>query len=227
MPDPEAVRQVFSRIAPRYDLLNTLLSLGLHKVWRRRAVALCGEGEWALDVCAGTGDLSRRLARRFRRVVGVDFCRPMLRVAQCASDAAAWVEGDALALPFGDDHFDCAIIAFSLRNVADLGRLFGEMARVVKPGCPVVSLELTRPTGRTLGWAHRCYLRSVVPAIGSLVDRAAYRHLAKTVSNFPAPEEVAEVMGAAGLCQVAVHRLCCGIATIHTGAAPGRYDTRH
>jgi len=219
VPDPQAVRKAFGRIARRYDLLNTLLSLGLHKAWRRRAAALCGEGRWALDVCVGTGDLSRRLARRFRRVVGVDFSRPMLQVAQ-RRGGAALIEGDALALPFGDDAFDCAVIGFSLRNVADLGALFREMARVVRPGGRVVSLELTRPPGPLLGWAHRWYVGAVVPAVGALVDREAYRHLAETVGAFPEPEAIAAIMAESGLREVRIQRLSGGIVTIHVAVVP-------
>jgi demethylmenaquinone methyltransferase/2-methoxy-6-polyprenyl-1,4-benzoquinol methylase len=219
MPDPQLVKQAFGRIARRYDLLNTLLSLGLHKAWRRRAVALCGDGERALDVCSGTGDLSRRLARRFRRVVGVDFSRPMLEVAR-RRGGADLVEGDALALPFANDAFDCAITGFSLRNLADLERLFAEMARVVRPGGRVVSLELTRPPGRVLRRLHDLYLRWVVPGAGSMVDGAAYRHLAQTIRGFPEPEAVAGIMAHAGLREVRIQRLSGGIATIHAARAP-------
>jgi len=218
-PDPTAVKQAFGRIARRYDLLNTLLSVGLHKVWRRRAVALCGSGERALDVCAGTGDLSRRLARRFRRVVGVDFSRPMLAVAR-RRGGVALVEGDALALPFAENTFDCALTGFSLRNVAGVGRLFGEMARVVRPGRPVVSLELTRPPGRMLRRLHDLYLRAAVTRIGAAVDSDAYRHLADTVRALPEPDEIAALMERSGLEGVAIHRLSSGIAALHVSVAP-------
>lgn len=220
----EQVRAMFGRITPRYDLLNRVLSMGLDRSWRRRAVAELGlgPGQGAVDLCCGSGDLAAEIAAVTgpEGVVGVDFCEPMLAEARRKYPGIRFVAGDALQVPLGEE-FDAATVAFGLRNVESLPRLFAEMARLVRPGGRVLSLELTRPPG-LLGVLHGLFLRLVVPLVGLVVsgDPGAYRYLARTIAEFPAPAEVARVMEEAGLREVRVIPLTGGIVTLHVGLRP-------
>ncbi len=230
-PDPEAprkgplVRQMFARIARRYDLLNRVLSLGLDRSWRRAAVRELHlpPGGSAVDLCCGTGEVAAALARQLGpdRVVGVDFVPQMLERARALHPGLRFVEADALDTGLPGATFDGATVAFALRNVENLEALFREMARLVRPGGRVVSLELTRPRG-LLGFLHGLILRWIVPPLGSLLsgEGHAYRYLATSIARFLPVEEVAERMRRAGLEEVRIVPLHGGIVTLHAGRRP-------
>lgn len=217
---------MFASIARRYDLLNSLLSLRRDRAWRRFTVSQCRmpSSGLALDVATGTGDLARELARRYAgaTVVGVDFSPNMLALARTKLESDGRIHlllGDALHLPFPDNTFDCATIAFGLRNVASLSGTFSEMARVVKPGGRVVSLELTRPRSPMVRAFFRIYMLRVVPLVGGLISgkRSAYIYLPRSVFRFSTPEEVKDIMQQVGLRQVELRSLSLGLVTVHTG----------
>lgn len=220
------VRRMFSSIAPRYDLLNHLLSLNIDRLWRRRAVdALSWERTpdgLFLDNCAGTLDLACELARRpgFRgRVVGSDFTLAMLQGGKHKTSAIAVdpVCADALALPYPDASFDGATVGFGVRNLADLDAGLREMARVLKPGSRLVILEFTTPGWQPFRGLYFLYFRRILPAIGSLISRhdSAYTYLPESVLRFPEPAELARIMSSAGFGAVEFRRLTGGIAALH------------
>ena len=219
------VREMFSRISARYDLLNSVLSFGLHRRWRRAAVAECrlACGGRALDVCAGTGDLALEFARASRLVVAGDFSAPMLAFAGRKSGGRPilLVAADALRLPFCDGSFDVAGVAFSLRNVESISALLGEMRRVVRAGGVVMALEFSRPRNPVFRALYFFYLRHLVPRIGGLVSPGAYRYLAASIQAFPEAEEVAELFRQAGLEGVRWRHLSGGIVAVHLGVRPG------
>jgi demethylmenaquinone methyltransferase/2-methoxy-6-polyprenyl-1,4-benzoquinol methylase len=200
---------MFSSIAPRYDVTNVVLSLGVDRLWRRVAVRESGAsaGARVLDCATGTGDLALALRRRVGsagRVVGMDFCAAMLGPAREKARRAGLLdvrfeEGDALALPYPAAAFDVATIAFGIRNVDDPVRCLQEMARVVRPGGRVVVLEFGQPAG-LWGALYRFYSRRLMPAVGGLLtgNRAAYAYLPRTAAAFPAAERFLTLMDKAG-----------------------------
>jgi demethylmenaquinone methyltransferase / 2-methoxy-6-polyprenyl-1,4-benzoquinol methylase len=223
---PDGVRQMFDRIAPRYDLLNRLMTAGLDRRWRALAadVSEARPGDRVLDCCTGTGDLAMELAERVGaagEVTALDFSDEMLAQAREKSRGAAApvrvVAGDALALPFEDDAFAAATVAFGVRNLDDLDRGLAEMARVVRPGGRVVILEITTP--RRLRRFYGLWFDHVVPQLGRLVarDRAAYTYLPASVRRFPEPPQLAARMSAAGLAEIGWRRLAGGIVALHHG----------
>lgn len=222
------VRRMFSSIAPRYDLLNHLLSLNVDRLWRRRAVDVLN---WErsprglyLDNCAGTLDLACELARRpgfGGRVVGSDFTFAMLqggghKISSLPVDPLC---ADALALPFPDATFDGATVGFGVRNLADLDAGLREMARVLKPGARLVILEFTTPAWQPFRGLYFLYFRRILPAVGSLVSKhdSAYSYLPESVLRFPEPAELSRMMGDAGFADVRFRRLSGGIAALHWG----------
>ncbi len=223
------VRRMFAAIAGRYDLLNSFLSFRRDGAWRRFAAdrSGLGPGGLALDVATGTAELARCIARDRVgcKVIGLDFSLEMLARARdklADSPGGGGIElvmGDALRLPFPDDTFDGVTSGFALRNVTSLSGAFGEMARVVKPGGRVVSLELTRPPSRLIRSVYYLYLQRIAPYIGGLISgrREAYAYLPQSILEFPSPEEIAGIMQEAGLQDVEVHRLALGAATVHVG----------
>jgi demethylmenaquinone methyltransferase/2-methoxy-6-polyprenyl-1,4-benzoquinol methylase len=221
---------MFDRVAARYDLLNSLMSAGLHHRWRERAadVAALAPGDSALDVCCGTGDLSLELARRVSpggHVVGCDFSEPMLDLAREKTSArgAAGVRfewADALALPYDAGRFDAVTVGFGVRNFADRERGLREMARVLRPGGRLVVLEFTRPLRPPFSTFYSLWFDRLAPVLGRLSDDPeAYAYLAESVRTFPAPRGLAEKMDAAGLTGVRYTILAGGIVTIHSGIA--------
>ncbi|MSQ11285.1 MAG: ubiquinone/menaquinone biosynthesis methyltransferase [Dehalococcoidia bacterium] len=234
------VRSMFQRIAPRYDLLNTVISGGMHHRWRRRAAALAierkprGDGRdqtRALDVATGTGDFVLALLKRGApHVVGVDFVPSMLGLADAKArrrrrrDRVTLVAGDALRLPFADAAFQWVTSGFNMRNVADLPLALAEMARVASPGGRVVILEIVPMTeGGVLPRIFRWYFRTVTPLLGQLLagDREAYAYLPASVARFPDVEKLATMMEAAGLSDVRHQRVGFGSAAILWGDKPG------
>jgi demethylmenaquinone methyltransferase/2-methoxy-6-polyprenyl-1,4-benzoquinol methylase len=219
------VRAMFDRIAPRYDLLNRAMTAGLDGRWRAAAAAAAdvAAGDRALDVCTGTGDLAFALADRVTpsgEVVGVDFAERMLDLAREKAQGRTGVRfeaADALELPFADDAFDAATVAFGIRNVDDLDRGLAEMARVVRPGGRVVILEITTPA--RMRRFYEFWFDRVVPRLGRLLgrDAAAYAYLPASVRRFPTPPELAARMAAAGLRDVRWRPLAFGIVAIHRG----------
>jgi demethylmenaquinone methyltransferase/2-methoxy-6-polyprenyl-1,4-benzoquinol methylase len=217
------VRAMFDRIARVYDLMNSVMTAGLHHRWRERAADLAGvrEGGSALDVASGTGDLAIELARRVGpsgTVVGSDFSEPMLDVARRKSGAVRWEWANALELPYSDDEFDAATVGFGARNFSDLDRGLAEMARVVRPGGRVVVLEITVPRRPPLSTFFSIWFDRIVPALGKVAgDPDAYAYLPSSVKRFPAPEELAARMHAAGLDDVRWILTAGGIIALHSG----------
>src|SRR3954463_10849575 len=184
----DSVRAMFDRIAGVYDLMNTVMTAGLHHHWRSRAVDLArvGPGTRALDVATGTGDLAIELASRGGDVVGSDFSPGMLDRARAKAPGLTWEQADALALPYPDNAFDAATVGFGARNFSDLPRGLSEMARVVRPGGRVVILEITTPGGPPLSGFFRLGSDRLVPLLGRFAgDPEAYSYLPSSVRRFP------------------------------------------
>ena len=225
------VREMFGRIAPRYDLLNHLLSLDIDKLWRRRVAqrfraVLRDPKTKVLDLCCGTGDLAfafRREAPGGAEIIGADFVPEMLVRARAKSAASAakieFVEADALSLPFADAGFDLVSCAFGFRNLANYERGLQEILRVLKPGGAVAILEFAEPRGKIFGALYRFYFRHVLPRLGGLIsgNAQAYLYLPSSVRKFPGPRELAIKFAQAGFVGVQYERWTGGIVTLHTG----------
>jgi demethylmenaquinone methyltransferase/2-methoxy-6-polyprenyl-1,4-benzoquinol methylase len=241
-PDPAAprrgaeretqVQRLFSEIAPRYDLLNHVLSLNIDRAWRRKAVDRLGwetrRGGVFLDACAGTYDLALELASRPEfagRVVASDFAQPMLvqGSAKVSRVPVQPVCGDSLRLPFADHTFDGATVGFGVRNLSDLGRGIAELGRVLKPGARLVVLEFTLPPNPLVRAGYLGYFRFVLPLVGRVVSGHpwAYSYLPASVREFPGPAEFAAVFRSAGFSDVGWKLLTGGIAALHWGSAGG------
>lgn len=226
----ESVRAMFTRIAARYDVMNSVMTGGRHHAWRRltaAAVVAAPDGP-ALDLATGTADLALavRAAAPQRTVVGADFAEAMLHAAAVKLAARGerrvpLLAADALALPFADKTFACVTSAFLLRNLADLPAGLAEMRRVTLPGGVVAALEITRPG--VPGWdaLFGLYFNRLVPLIGAAIarDRAAYTYLPQSVASFVTPIELARLMGTAGLRDVRYRRLALGTIALHIGIA--------
>jgi demethylmenaquinone methyltransferase/2-methoxy-6-polyprenyl-1,4-benzoquinol methylase len=217
------VRAMFDRIAGPYDLMNSVMTAGLHHRWRERAADLArvGPGSRALDVATGTGDLAIELASRGASVVGSDFSEGMLDVARRKAPGLTWEQGNALALPYEDGTFDAATVGFGARNFSDLDRGLREMARVVRPGGRVVVLEITTPQRPPLSTFFRLWFDRIVPLLGRLTGESlAYSYLPSSVRRFPAPEGLAAAMARAGLRDIRWILTAGGIIAIHVGTKP-------
>jgi demethylmenaquinone methyltransferase/2-methoxy-6-polyprenyl-1,4-benzoquinol methylase len=223
------VRDLFGTIARRYDLINDLQSLGLHRVWKRRLVRLArlGPGQRALDLCCGTGDVAFALARTGARVTGVDFSPAMLAVArERASRQAGAVEfreGDALQLPFADDSFDAVTISYGLRNLADFAAGLAEIRRVLRSGGRLLVLDFGKPANRLWRGLYFAYLRAAVPVFGRLFAGSAdaYAYILESLRHYPGQQGVAELMQSQDLVNVRVLDLLGGAMAINTGEKPG------
>lgn len=225
----ERVREMFGRIAPRYDLANRLMTGGWDVLWRRQAAAAARPaGALALDVATGTGDLALELRRQGAlRVVAADYCEPMLQAARRKMrrrqvDDVDLVLADALTLPFADGAFGCVASAFLLRNVVDLPRCLSEMRRLLRPGGRAVALEITRMPPSLVGRAIRAYLSHWVPRLGKLVsgDSVAYRYLPASIEPFPDADALCALFLQAGFVGVTYRRLGLGSVTIHVAETP-------
>lgn len=222
------VRRIFSEIAPRYDLLNRVLSFNVDRRWRRRAIAALGwerrpDGRY-LDLCAGTLDVAAQLVRTpgfGGTVVGADFAEPMLRAGAGKAPASrvAPVAADALELPLASGSMAGAIVAFGLRNLADLDAGLGEVRRVLEPGGRFVILEFSTPRSAVVRAGYHAYFHHVLPFIGQLVSGhgTAYRYLPRSVANFPSEGALAARMTAAGFARVTWRTLTFGVAALHVG----------
>jgi demethylmenaquinone methyltransferase/2-methoxy-6-polyprenyl-1,4-benzoquinol methylase len=211
---------MFDRIASVYDLMNSVMTAGMHQRWRERTADLAqvSPGSRALDVATGTGDLAVALAERGADVVGVDFAEKMLEIARRKAPGLEFRSGNALALEFPDDSFDAATVGFGARNFDDLDRGLAEMARVVKPGGRVVVLEITTPQRPPLSWFFRMWFDTIVPLIGRVAgDPDAYDYLPSSVRRFPGPRDLAGRMAASGMTDVRWLLTAGGIIAIHSG----------
>ena len=213
----DSVRAMFDRIAGVYDLMNTVMTAGLHHQWRSRAVDLArvGPGTRALDVATGTGDLAIELAARGGDVVGSDFSPGMLERARSKAPGLTWEQADALALPYPDAAFDAATVGFGARNFSELSRGLAEMVRVVKPGGRVVILEITTPQKPPLSTFFSLWFDRMVPLLGRFDE--AYTYLPNSVKRFPGPQPLAAELAAAGCSQVGWILTAGGIIAIHHG----------
>lgn len=220
-----AVREMFSGIASRYDLLNHLLSLNIDKRWRRRvrnklSDILSDPNAIVLDVACGTGDLTIELANDAKaKVIGTDFCRPMLELAAEKAVAIPFSEGDAMNLGFASNTFDAVTIAFGLRNLSNFGDGLAELFRILKPGGRLVVLEFSTPTVPGFRSLFNFYFSRLLPRIGGVVSgsRGAYEYLPDSVSKFPDQRSLASLMSSTGFGSVEFENLTGGIAAIHLG----------
>lgn len=215
-----AVRAMFDRIAPRYDLLNRLLTGRLDQRWRRRALAAVavGPGDRVLDLACGTGDLAVLARSRGARVVGADFAAQMLRRARQRGRGLRLVQADAEALPLASGTLDVVVCGFALRNFVGLAPVFAELARVLRPGGRFALLDVDRPDARLVRACHSAWFDRVVPWVGGLVsDRAAYRYLPESTTYLPDGPELAAQLARAGFARIGRERLLLGAAQLLTG----------
>jgi demethylmenaquinone methyltransferase/2-methoxy-6-polyprenyl-1,4-benzoquinol methylase len=221
---------MFSGIAGRYDLLNHVLSVNIDKRWRRKVRArlektLSDPSAVVLDVACGTGDLSIELQRDAKaKVIGTDFCRPMLTVAQGKTAKVPFIEADAMNLGFASNSFDAVTIAFGLRNLSNFRDGLVELQRVLKPGGKLVVLEFSAPVVPGFRGAFRFYFSHILPRIGGLIsgERGAYEYLPDSVSKFPDQKALAKLMQEVGFESVEHSNLTGGIAAIHSGTKVAR-----
>ncbi|MBW1997481.1 MAG: bifunctional demethylmenaquinone methyltransferase/2-methoxy-6-polyprenyl-1,4-benzoquinol methylase UbiE [Deltaproteobacteria bacterium] len=233
IPSEEKIKQVqsfFDRVAKRYDLMNTILSFGLHHAWKRTAVRLLspGEGDRVIDVCGGTGDLALLSAEHLGssgRVILYDMNRAMIdagrpRIERSAfRDRIVFLQGDAEKISFHDSCFDAAVVGFGIRNLGHMEAGLREMHRVIKPGGKLLCLEFSNPPSSLFRALYDLYSFHVIPFLGTLVagSRDAYSYLTESIRVFPSPEKLAALMRDIGFRKVIYKRLTMGIATVHLG----------
>jgi len=223
-PPPSAdIQAIFNQIAPVYDHLNDTLSLGLHRVWKQMAVSWCQPqpGDSALDVCCGSGDLARLLAQRVGatgQVVGLDFSAAQLAIAQQRTAQSvqplsiAWVEGDALALPFESNQFDAATMGYGLRNVVDIPASLKELHRVLKPGATIAILDFHRPDSLPLQALQQCYLEHlVIPTAQRFGLKDQYAYIVPSLERFPNGRSQVQLTTAAGFAGVTHYAIASGM----------------
>ena len=238
-PQAGRIREMFSAIAPRYDLLNHLLSLNVDRSWRRQAASLLADRledrqALCLDLCCGTGDLLLEMAKRGRaRIVGSDFSHAMLKLGRQKlagkrlESRVRLLEADALRLPFPDDTFDGLAVAFGLRNLENRADGLGEMWRVLKPQARVVVLEFSRPTLPLFNRLFQFYFHWILPGIGKGISGhgTAYRYLHDSVQEFPDQARLCQLMKEAGFAEVSFRNLSGGIAALHWGVKDGSRES--
>jgi demethylmenaquinone methyltransferase/2-methoxy-6-polyprenyl-1,4-benzoquinol methylase len=221
---------MFSSIAHRYDLLNTLLSMGRDRFWRRFAVSQlpkAGTGTF-LDVATGTGDVAIEIVQQHNpaiKVTGIDFSEKMLELGREKIRKTGLQEridiqfGDVTSLQFDDRTFEAAIISFGIRNIPDYRKGIREMARVLKDGGRLVILEFTSVQNRFFRWIYKAYLTKILPLIGGMIsgEKSAYQYLSDSVLDFPNPDQLKKIMEDTGLKNVRFHKLTFSIVTVHVG----------
>ncbi len=233
-PKQHLVHKVFTSIVERYELLNTILSLGQDRYWRMAVAKIADlkSGQMAIDLCTGTGSLAIELVRHIDSgkedalsVIGIDFCHEMLLKAREKLNnprykgRVEFVNGLAEDIPFDDNTFDCATIAFGLRNVESIQQTFSQMQRVVKPGGKIISLELVVPSSKFIQCFYYPYLKWILPNIGRLISKKEipYQYLSDSISGFMSAGELANIMTLSGLENIRWHNLSGGVAAIHVG----------
>jgi demethylmenaquinone methyltransferase/2-methoxy-6-polyprenyl-1,4-benzoquinol methylase len=217
----EGVRRMFDRIAPFYDAMNRVMTVGLDGRWRKATIReTVRPGDRVLDACCGTGDLAVAARREgAAEIVGVDFSERMLERARRKDPELEWVQADVLALPFEDASFDVAVVGFGVRNVEDLEAGIRELRRVLRPGGRLGILEITTPRG-PLKLFYRLWFDRIVPLLGRLLPGGdAYTYLPASVRRFPGPEDLAELLRANGFDGVRFRRFAGGIVALHVGEA--------
>lgn len=214
---PDGVRTMFDRIAPVYDAMNRVTTVGLDGRWRRLAAeAVVRPGDRVLDACCGTGDLALAAARAGGEVTGLDFAEAMVERARQKSDRVRWVQGDVTALPFAAGSFDAATVGFGIRNVPDVEKGLAELARVLRPEGRLAVLDLTRPRG-VLAPFYRLWFDGLIPLAGKLVSGGeAYTYLPASVRRFPGPADLAGAIERAGFERIRWRLLAGGIVALHT-----------
>jgi demethylmenaquinone methyltransferase/2-methoxy-6-polyprenyl-1,4-benzoquinol methylase len=223
----------FNSIARQYDFMNTLLSLGIHYLWKRTAVGMLQlkAGEQVLDVCGGTGDLSilaKRAVGDHGRVVVYDINRAMMEAGRDKKTNAVtrrrlrYVQGNAEKIAFSDGSFDAAMVGFGIRNVTRMEQGFREMYRVLKPGGRMMCLEFSKPANPVFRWLYDMYSFYGMPLAGQILarNRQAYTHLPESIRMFPLPDELSSILRAIGFVDVAYRRLTNGIAVVHVTRKP-------
>lgn len=239
MPGPqraEKVKSLFDTVASRYDLLNDLLSFGLHRLWKKRLARMAGVGpsSRALDLCCGTGDVTFALGMEGAAVVGLDFSPRMIETARTRAERrkrhchgtlhgqVAYVQGDALRLPFCDETFDAVTISYGLRNLASVEGGLREMLRVAKRGGRILVLDFGKPDPALLRWCYGFFLRRVVPVLGKLSSGGteAYAYISTSLDHYPAQHGVAETMKRLKLENISVINLLLGTMSIHCARKP-------
>lgn len=225
----EKIQQMFGAIAPRYDFLNRLLSFGIDRHWRKKAVRLLKyrEGSRVLDVATGTGDVALEIARRTPpsvRIIGADFCQEMVELGKVKVAESAYADridfkvAPCEDLPFADNTFDSITIAFGIRNVVDRKLGLAEMWRVLRPGGRMIILEFSTPRSQLFKQIYYFYFRRLLPVVGGFFSRYnAYKYLPDSVLEFPSHEEFSQMMSEAGFRNIHLHELTLGIATIYAG----------
>ena len=215
---PDDVRRLFNRIAPVYDAMNRVMTVGLDQTWRRLAVAAVVQpGDRVLDACCGTGDLAVAAEREGGVVTGLDFSERMLERARGKSHSIVWLQGDLLALPFADASFDAATVGFGVRNVADLELGLRELGRVLRPGGRLAILEITQPRGLLRPFFSLWFDR-IVPLLGKVLPGGnAYTYLPASVRRFPDAEALAATLERCGFTRVGFRLLGGTIVALHVG----------
>jgi demethylmenaquinone methyltransferase/2-methoxy-6-polyprenyl-1,4-benzoquinol methylase len=217
---PDAVRGMFDRIAPVYDAMNRVMTVGLDQRWRRiTAQAVVRPGDRVLDACCGTGDLAIAARKAGGEVTGLDFSEKMLERARRKSARIDWVRGDVTELPFSEPSFEATTVGFGVRNVDDLDRALTELRRVLVPGGRVGILEITRPRG-LMRHFYALWFDRIVPLLGRVLPGgAAYTYLPASVRRFPGADELAERLRETGFADVRYRTFAGGIVALHTGTA--------
>ena len=229
----DRVRQMFAEIAPKYDLMNHVLSLNIDRHWRSKTIRILGltPGEPVLDVCTGTGDLTLAMARSLGKdteIVGSDFCVEMLEIARKKQtkilpgfDKVEFIEADTQELPFPDNYFQAVTVAFGLRNVAVTEKGLSEMRRVCRPGGKIAVLEFSKPTVFGLRHIYNAYFKTILPRVGQSMSKnkqSAYEYLPQSVQEFPSGEGLATVMRQANLTAIKMVPMTFGVVTLYIGA---------
>ncbi|VVB96769.1 Ubiquinone/menaquinone biosynthesis C-methyltransferase UbiE [uncultured archaeon] len=220
----EYIRKMFAGISPRYDLLNHLLSLGRDRYWRRFAVSKLPSG-YILDVCSGTGDVAIEVSNKNNnQVIASDFCNEMLqlcteKIKKHNIGNIRCIRNDAENLSFKDGTFDGAIVAFGIRNVADIKKSLSEMNRVVKKGGKVVILEFSQPENKVFRSVYYLYFHRILPLVGAIISKkgGAYSYLPSSVMAFPERDEFVRLMRGSGLSEIGFYDLTFGIVTVYEG----------